>query len=136
MADAAGWGRAFSRYGIVLLLVFLPNAASADSFVRNVRSGVETKVFSYHAHRRDCSEKAGVIRVVTKPQHGRLIPGREVSTLKRNRFNPEDACVGAQLNGFRVNYRSEPGYRGEDSFVIEYTLPRRSVTDYFTVIVR
>jgi len=125
-----------SRWWMAALIAVLPDAAGADTFFRKARSGVETKVFSYHSHRRDCSEKAGVIKVLTKPQHGRLTPGRETSVLRRNRFNPDDPCVGAQLTGFRVSYTSEPGFRGEDSFAIEYTIPGRSVVDYFTVMVR
>jgi hypothetical protein len=138
MTDAVPRKSPFSKSWIVtLIFVFiLPTATNAHSFVRTAKSGVATRVYSYHAHQRDCRETLGIIKVLTKPQHGRLTPNREVSTLKSNRFNSADACIGSQLNGFRVDYTSAPGYRGVDNFAIEYTNGLRStVIDYFTVYV-
>jgi hypothetical protein len=57
--------------------------------------------------------------------------------MRNNRFNPGDHCIGSELKGFRVDYTSQPGYRGVDSFFIEYTpAGRAAVIDSFTVNVQ
>jgi hypothetical protein len=112
----------------------LTATANAGSFVRVAKSGVPTRMYTYHAHQRDCSENFGVIKVVTQPQHGRLTPTRDVSTFKSNRFNPADPCIGSALKGFRVDYTSSVAYRGADNFAIEYSNSQRVfAVDYFTV---
>jgi hypothetical protein len=113
------------------MAAFHPFPVAAESFVRSARSGVPVRVFTYHS---DCSEKFGVIHLVTKPRHGKAVPSRDVSIMQSNRYNPRDRCVGSALKGFRVDYTSAPGFRGVDSFVIEYTpAGRATVTDSFTV---
>lgn len=117
---------------LALTSLLSANEAMSESFVRSAKSGVSTKVYTYHAHNEDCSEAGGVIKVLTKPQHGKLRPSRDVSPMKRQRFGP-DACAGKAMSGFRVDYTSTPGYRGVDSFVIEYTRHGKTMLDSFSV---
>ena len=129
-------GRTCSRlcWSIALMAALLPTAVAAESFVRSARSGVPVRVFTYHSHNQDCSEKFGVIHLVTKPRHGKAVPSRDVSIMQSNRYNHRDRCIGSALKGFRVDYTSVPGFRGVDSFVIEYTpAGRATLTDTFTV---
>jgi hypothetical protein len=119
-----------------VLLFSVAPSATAGSFVRSAKSGVPTTAYTYHAHNRDCGAKFGIVKVVTKPQHGKLIPVRDVSTLKGNRFKPTDPCIGSAIPGFRVEYTSTPGYVGIDSFVIEYTTGKQDTLDSFTIHVQ
>jgi hypothetical protein len=124
-----------SRFGSLVVLPALalcPATASADYFTRTAKSGVTSRMFTYHAHGEDCRAAGGIIKVVTKPEHGKLVPSREMSTIKgaRNR----STCIGATIPGFRVDYTSAPGYRGDDNFAIEYTFGSGGVVlDRFTV---
>ena len=79
-----------------------------------------------------------VVRVLAKPQHGKLTPHPSVdTTIVRNRFRPGDSrCQGVPVKGFQVDYRSTPGYHGTDSFVIEATFWHgEKIVDTFTVTV-
>jgi hypothetical protein len=113
--------------------------AHSDTLARRAKSGQPTKMVVYHSWKpRDCSEKFGVVKVVTKPQHGKLTPSQVVDTVTISRLNPSSPCIGTRQRGFRVDYTSDPGYRGVDSFVLEVTFGRRrpltpTVSDTYTV---
>jgi hypothetical protein len=108
----------------------------AENFFRTAKSGQVTHMYNYHSWRRDCSANDGVVKVVTKPQHGKLKPSTVMSLVKINRFRADDPCVGMMMKGFEVEYVSVPGYRGQDSFAIEITFGRRApVVDTFAVSV-
>jgi hypothetical protein len=110
--------------------------ANAEAFFRTVKSGRSVPMHLYKAWKRDCSPDDGVVKVVTKPQHGKLTPGRVDGRIRHNRFSANDPCIGKIIRGFQVEYRSVPGYRGMDRFVIEVTFGRRApVTDTYTVTV-
>jgi hypothetical protein len=121
----------------VAVLLSIGQAARAEQFSRNVQAGVLTTMYTYHSwNAGDCSSKSGIVRVLTKPQHGTLSHTDDVSAPSRNRFRPDDPCIGKPMNGFRVQYISAPGYRGTDSFVVEVLFPGRPrIVDSYSVIV-
>lgn len=105
---------------------------------RTAPSGKTTRMITYKAWKRsDCSADIGVVKVVSKPAHGTLTPRPGVAaTIGKNRVGRDNSCMGRPITGFQVDYRSNPGYRGTDTFVIETTFGKRSmVVDTFTVTV-
>jgi hypothetical protein len=85
---------------------------------------------------KDCTSRSGIVRVVSKPQHGKLIPSVVDASIKQNRFNLSDtSCVGKTIKGFQVEYQSAPGYRGTDSFTIEATYEKRQALDVYMITV-
>jgi hypothetical protein len=113
-------------------------SAGADSFVRTVPSGHAVRMHNYASWDRDCSSQFGVVKLVSKPQHGRLIT-REVETVITvpNRFNGKASCMGKSMRVFSVDYKSNAGYRGFDSFTIDATYSkRRRVIDHYKISVQ
>lgn len=130
----AGKASAFPVVGILTGAMICAPTAEARSFLRVTKSGVPLRVWTYHSWTKECDDNSGVVRVVTKPQHGKLKPVRDVSPVQAAR-NPADPCRGTVLKGFQVVYTSAPGYRGMDSFVVEFTSPRvrTPIVDEFTM---
>jgi hypothetical protein len=61
------------------------------------------------------------VKVLTKPQHGKL-SNRKISTpITISRFGPVGKCYGKLIGGFEVYYTPAPGFRGSDQFSIELT---------------
>jgi hypothetical protein len=121
---------------LVVILVAPSGQAHAEAFFRTVKSGRAAPVHLYKAWKSDCSADDGVVKVVTKPQHGRLTPSQVNGPIRHNRFRASDPCIGKIIRGFQVEYRSVPGYRGIDSFVIEVTFGKRApITDTYTISV-
>ena len=78
----------------------------------------------------------GLVKVVTRPRYGKLVPRRESIVATRGRHADTSHCVPLKVNGFQVYYRSERGFRGRDSFTIEVTWgARRNEIDHYTVSV-
>lgn len=115
----------------------LVHPAWADTHRISVPSGVKQHVHTYrHWSRKDCSAQAGVVRVVTKPEHGTLIPRQIDTTIGRDRFNPNDiSCWGRPIKGFEVEYQSKPGFHGWDTFTIETTYGKRQAIDVYLVTI-
>lgn len=111
------------------------HGASAQSIT--ARSGTTTLVHIYQSWNDDCTPNTGVVRVVRKPEHGKLTPSKVTSVIRRNRFSTvASACIGRTLPSFRVDYTPARGYHGLDSFVIEAIFGRRQpITDVYTVSV-
>jgi len=122
----------------IALAIFLARAERADAefFSRSARPGQATRMHTYLAWKKDCSPNVGIVRLVTKPQHGTLKTTRPNEVAARNRWRLTDPCIGKTMKGFRVEYTSVPGYRGPDSFVVEFTAGQRPTElDTFTVSV-
>jgi hypothetical protein len=119
-----------------LVLIF-PIFSHAFTLQREAISGKKTVMWRYSLYRAGCLPEGGVVKVLAKPQHGKLSSSREIITLRRDRFTSRTDCIGKQLPGFVVHYTSVPGFRGTDTFQIELTHPRSgSDVDTFTVNVR
>ena len=88
----------------------------------------------YHAWNRDCSAGAAVVKVVAKPQHGKLASGTVASQISRNRLGGRNQCLGKPILGFEVKYTSAPGFRGTETFTIEVIYGSRApITDSYIV---
>lgn len=125
---------------ILVLGTVAATSAYAENFVRRVASGRTAHMNTYRAWEpTTCKAVRGIVRVVAKPKNGTLAPrnGLDVPVL-RNRMNPMDQrCQGAPVKGFAVDYRSKPGYRGTDEFIIEHTSSAGGrIVDTYTIIVQ
>lgn len=129
-------GRIIAVIAAITLIVSSPSAY-AYSLNRTALSGKSTLMYNYGNWRGDCSPHGGVVRVASKPQHGTLTPVRQTITIKSSRFPRDMSCIGRQVPGFVVYYRSKPSFVGLDSFTIEVTYPGRPPSiDTFTVQVQ
>lgn len=105
---------------------------------RTVRSGVSTEL-AHHTSWDDhtCETNGGTVQLLTKPQHGKVTP-----TTARRMFhraiNGATRCTGgARLyQAFVIYYKSNPGYRGTDTFSIQIHLGNGRIwSEYFNVSV-
>ncbi len=112
--------------------------ACAKDFTMSARSGQPTQMHVYRSFTADCDSKRGIVKVASRPAHGTLTPSEVQTRIGPSRYKPEltAKCVGLPTNGFRVDYRSEPGFRGTDQFVIEYDYGHGLEVDHYTVNVR
>ncbi|MBR0831148.1 hypothetical protein JQ596_37140 [Bradyrhizobium manausense] len=110
-----------------LALGSLPvNGVIAETHNISVQSGQRKQVASYAAWKRDCTPDSGIVKAVSKPQHGKLFPGNTVAAIKRNRFRSSDPCIGTPMKKFTIDYQSAAGYRGTDTFTVEATFGKRA----------
>lgn len=117
----------------------MAGTCSAKDIVRQAMTGQPTEMWVYLSwHRKDCSPNIGVVKLVRKPQHGTLKTSQVDSTITNPRDRERNAhCIGKPAPGFRVEYTSEPNYRGPDSFQIHVTFgTKRPEADNFTVNVQ
>jgi hypothetical protein len=123
---------------VALAVCFAGSHACAKDFTRTVRSGQPTQMHVYRSWTTDCQSKRGVVKVVSKPAHGTLTPTEVQSTISTSRYHPERTaqCMGLPTNGFRVDYRSEPGFRGTDQFAVEFDYGHGPDVDHYLVNVR
>ncbi|PWB92920.1 hypothetical protein [Methylosinus sporium] len=69
----------------------------------------------------DCSSiRRADVRVAREPQHGRLTIVRSVVYPGFSPGNPRAHCNGKGTQGAKVEYRSTPGFQGED--LVEYEI--------------
>lgn len=127
--------RYFARGLTMACVLFLAMASMshAREFSRFAQSGVTKPMYTYHSWNEDCTNKGGVIRVVAKPKHGTVKSQASTSPP----YSSNHKCYRIDMEGFRVLYTSNPGYRGPDNFVLEVIFPGqpRSV-DRFMVDVK
>ncbi len=91
----------------------------------------------HHWNNSDCSASVGIVKVVSKPLHGKLIPVHVASRIPHNRMGSNDSCFGKPAPGFEVRYTASAGFHGTDSFVIEVTYGNQApVTDSYSVSVQ
>ena len=113
--------------------------ASAMEFNRTVPSGVTSRVHHYRSWGKNCEGNGGMVKLLTKPQHGKLTTRTVDSRIEINRFarDGKTECTGRPIKAFEVNYRSDPGFRGTDTFTIEMVTGRGSRdVDNYTVNVQ
>ena len=90
-----------------------------------VRSGALARIaFHYDPVSHACRSLGPVtINLVAPPQHGALSTARGSA---RPQFGPSSAyaaCDRLRVPGLQIYYRSEPGYTGPDSWVVERVTP-------------
>jgi hypothetical protein len=124
----------------VLPLIWSIPSANAKDITKTTASGVPALMYSYSAWKNDCSPDLGVVKVLVKPQHGKLAPRESLVTIKglgRRYNNGSLACVGKSTPAFKVYYTPARGFRGTDNFKIEVTYRGHSPdVDTFTVEVQ
>lgn len=125
----------FMRVFAILFFGFLPHAALAVDFTVAAKSGRPTLMHVYRSWNANCQAKLGIVKVLAKPTHGRLRPTQVTTTISVSRFHPERTahCVGKPTPGFRVDYTSESGFHGTDSFTIQFDYGHRLDSDNYTV---
>ena len=128
-----------SRWAIAAMVIVLSEQAAAKSlqFNKTALAGKTTLMHQYGSWGRNCEPKGGVVKVLTKPQHGRLSSSQRTSIARTNRYNSNDPCLGKPFKAFQVDYTSDANFRGTDTFKIERTLEdgRRDI-DTYSVVVR
>jgi hypothetical protein len=126
------------KFYILIVFCLVAGDASAKDFTRNALSGKPARMATYRSWTLDCQSKLGVVKVISKPSHGVIIPSEVQSTINASRVRPELTahCVGKPTNGFRVDYTSERGFKGADYFVLQFTYGRQVDIDHFTVNVQ
>jgi hypothetical protein len=112
--------------GFVVLLG-MSHSAHALNFARTVSSGSKTTMHIYRSWKlADCSSEKGIVRPLIKPSHGKLTAGEGAGVVTGSRFVKNDPCVGKMMTGLQVDYESDLGFRGIDSFQIEVTFGNHS----------
>jgi hypothetical protein len=128
--------------GLVLgciLLCSMPNLLQARDINLTFVSGKTSRVWTYHSwNHATCETASGVVRVLTKPSHGKVSNHVVDSTLKNNHYGqPIKSCPGVRIKAFEVDYTSAPGFHGTDSFILDVTWSTGSHdTDTYTITVR
>lgn len=120
------------------VICLFPNLVHAETFNRTVPPGRTTQVKIYRTwNPSDCSSAPGIVKVVTKPQHGKLASGSVSSTIPVNRLSGRNQCLGKPIVGFAVNYTPAPGYHGPDTFTIDVVYERHApISDVYNVTVQ
>jgi hypothetical protein len=123
---------------LAFILCFVVENAYAKDFVVSAKSGQSTTMHIYRSWTNDCKSKLGVVKVLSKPSHGRLTRSEVTAPIGISRNSPEETahCKGVLTNGFRVDYISSPGFRGTDQFQIQFTYGRHVDIDNYTVNVQ
>jgi hypothetical protein len=123
----------FLAFALCLLAGITGNAC-AESFVKSAKSGESTMMHVYQSWTKDCQNKPGIVKVVSKPAHGTLKPTEVPSVIGVSRKNPEKTahCKGTPTNGYRVDYISEPDFHGSDRFKIQFIYGKNNndIDDY------
>lgn len=96
--------------------------ANAETRDRNAVSGRPSVMANYHTWSRDCTSATGIVKPLSKPQNG-TISWRVVdwSISKSRRLGRRDRCYGQPIQAVRIEYRSNPGFRGTDAFTLDVT---------------
>jgi hypothetical protein len=86
----------------------------------------------------DCSSIGAItIKVIEKPEHGRVTAGRARVFPKFPASNPRSQCNTRRVPGMSVTYVSQRGYQGTDRVVIDMISPTGAYAQHtFNIDVR
>jgi hypothetical protein len=124
-----------------ILACGIPMLARADNFNKTAYPGVATGMHSYFGwDPNTCQPLSGVVKLLTKPKHGRLTTRQVDRAIYRSRFATgrfRSVCAGHALKAFAISYTSNPNFHGVDSFSVRatYGWQNRVVIDTFTITV-
>jgi hypothetical protein len=124
--------------GLAFLLMMISSAFGGITVRKTVQAGVTTELHAYTSwQQHTCATNGGVVRPVSKPQHGTLIPRKGTRMFPTSRHGP-DECAGRAYPAFVIFYRSDPNFRGVDSFSVEVTFGGSATgeVDDYTVTVK
>jgi hypothetical protein len=100
-------------------------------------SGQLTKMQDYKSWKDDCTSGTGVVKVLTKPQHGTLSTRIVDTTIgPHTRIPRVTYCNGVPIKAFQVSYTSVRGFHGTDNFSLEAIWSSHRDTDNYIVTVR
>ena len=123
---------------VVVTATLGPDTSNAKMISLTARSGQPTRINAYHSWDPDsCVSQAATMNVTTKPAHGVLTARIVPHTITTSRFGTVRNCTGRPIKALAIEYRSTPGFRGTDSFVIDVVFgwQSRRDTDNYTVTV-
>jgi hypothetical protein len=106
--------------GALIALAATCNMARGNrTLTRQVAPGQTIVMWRYGNLQKDCSPEGGIVKVRTRPQHGKLTQQRGLVPITYVRFPEMAPCIGRVINGIVVSYTADPGFHGSDSFAIE-----------------
>ncbi len=114
----------------------IPGFAQADDLARTVSSGQTAEMHIYRSWNDQCVSTSGVVKVLTKPRHGKLSTRIVDTVIGRPRTERKVDCSGLPSKGFQVSYTSDPGFHGTDNFSLDVKWKNLRVVDRFTVAVQ
>jgi hypothetical protein len=121
-----------------LLFFGVSNSALGLDLNRTVVSGQTTHIKSYRSWDKNCQSRFGVVKLLTKPQHGKLTTRIANGKIRNSRFlGGPDQCFGTPIKAFKIDYTSVKGFRGVDTFTVDITFGggRRDI-DVVTITVQ
>ncbi len=114
----------------------IAGVAQANDVSRTVASGQTAQMSNYRSWNNKCVSTPGVVKVLTKPRHGKLSTRIIDTTIGSPRIKRKVDCRGVPTKGFQVNYTSDPGFHGTDNFSLDITWPTHADVDRFTITVQ
>jgi hypothetical protein len=114
------------------------NSALGLDLNKTAVSGQTTQIKSYRTWDKNCQSRFGIVKLVTKPQHGKLTTRIADGKIRNNRLlGGPDHCFGTPIKTFKIDYTSVKGFRGVDTFTVDITFGsgRRDI-DVITVTVQ
>jgi hypothetical protein len=103
------------------ILVFGLSDAQATQFSQSVPAGQTTKIHVYHSLNQECRPNNGVVKVLTKPAHGRVTNQLVQRVIKKDHWGRPDPCAGTLTKAFQVDYTPSAGFHGVDNFSLDVT---------------
>jgi hypothetical protein len=121
-----------------IALIVTSNVAHARDNTISVGAGKVIRVWTYGNVQKDCSTEGGIIKVHTRPQHGKITQQPGLTVIGSwTRYPEQVPCRGKTTNGIHVYYVSDPNFHGTDSFSIEVIYPGHPTDiDTFTMNVQ
>lgn len=108
------------KYYAFAVCCLLCSSADAKDFRIAARSGEPTRIGVYQSWKKDCSPDKGVVKLVVKPERGKLITTYVDSMIGLSRFSKTtNPCAGKDTPGFRIDYTSNPEFHGSDAFTVQ-----------------
>jgi hypothetical protein len=124
------------RLVAALCLMLFASSAHGELRTRTVVGGKTTSMTVLTSWDVNCISISGYVKVLTKPQHGKLSNRVIDTTIPNSRFHDVPSnCYGKAIKGFEVLYTPEPGFHGKDTFTLDLIWAHHRATDTYTVIV-
>ena len=112
------------------------NLAHAKLISKMTSSGKTIEVHVYHSEDETCASTSGVVKVLAKPEHGRIANSATTSTITVNRRGRRARCPGTR-SVLQVTYTPAPGFRGFDHFSLDVTWGNGAhIVDTYTINVQ
>jgi hypothetical protein len=123
---------------LAFTLLMTTSGAHAEYRTRTVAAGQSIRVAVHYSYRPDdCSATSGIVKVLSKPQHGKLSNKKVLTTIVHSRFGSVGKCYGKPVGGFEIYYTPAPGFRGADEFSVELfwsPINRHEIDNYLITI--